>query len=194
MKTNRSVPPVSVVPMLVYPDVRAAVAWLTDVFGFVERTRIGADHRAQLSIGHDGAVIVTDVGGARVPPTAGAVTQIIRVRVEDANAQYERVVARGGRVLAPPTDREYGERDFLVEDLAGHRWEFCESIRDVAPEEFGCETVSPWPASVCRASAQKCRALAATDGRARRVGLDRQDLDPGPAAESAGQRLLKDEA
>jgi uncharacterized glyoxalase superfamily protein PhnB len=65
--------------------------------------------------------------------------------VEDANAQYERAVARGGRVLAPPTDREYGERDFLVEDLAGHRWEFCESIRDVAPEEFGCETVSPWP-------------------------------------------------
>ncbi len=46
MKTNRSVPPVSVVPMLVYPDVRAAVAWLTEVFGFVERTRIGADHRA----------------------------------------------------------------------------------------------------------------------------------------------------
>jgi uncharacterized glyoxalase superfamily protein PhnB len=145
MKTNRSVPPVSVVPMLVYPDVRAAVAWLTEVFGFVERTRIGADHRAQLSIGHDGAVIVTDIGGARVPPTAGAVTQIIRVRVEDAKAQYEHVAACGARVLAPPTDREYGERDFLVEDLAGHRWEFCESIRDVAPEEFGCETVSPWP-------------------------------------------------
>jgi uncharacterized glyoxalase superfamily protein PhnB len=147
MKTNRSVPPVTVVPMLVYPDVRAAVAWLTDVFGFVERTRIGADHRAQLSIGDDGAVIVTDARGAQVPPTAGAVTQIIRVRVEDANAQHERVVARGGQVLAPPTDREYGERDFLVEDPAGHRWEFCESIRDVAPEEFGCETISPWPAS-----------------------------------------------
>jgi uncharacterized glyoxalase superfamily protein PhnB len=146
MKTNRSVPPVSVVPMLVYPDVRAAVDWLTDVFGFVERTRIGGSHRSQLSIGYDGAVIVTDVRDARVPPTAGAVTQIIRVRVEDANTQHERVVARGGRVLAPPTDREYGERDFLVEDLAGHRWEFCESIRDVAPEEFGCETVSPWPA------------------------------------------------
>ncbi|HUY60176.1 MAG TPA: VOC family protein [Solirubrobacteraceae bacterium] len=147
MKTNRSVPPATVVPILVYPDVRAAVAWLTDVFGFVERTRIGVDHRSQLGIGRDGAVIVADVRGAQVAPTAGAVTQMIRVRVEDADAQYERVVARGGRVLEPPTEREYGERDFMVEDLAGHRWAFCESIRDVAPEDFGCETVSPWPAS-----------------------------------------------
>jgi hypothetical protein len=47
--------------------------------------------------------------------------------------------------LEPPTDREYGERDFTVEDLAGHRWQFCQTVRDVAPEEFGCETVALWP-------------------------------------------------
>jgi hypothetical protein len=41
MKPNRSVPPVTVVPVLSYPDVRAAVAWLGAAFGFVERTRIG---------------------------------------------------------------------------------------------------------------------------------------------------------
>jgi uncharacterized glyoxalase superfamily protein PhnB len=149
MKTNRSIPPVSVVPMLAYPDVRAAVDWLTDVFGFVERTRIGESHRSQMGIGTDGAVIVVEAGASQVAPTAGAVTQSVRVRVEDANAEHERVSARiagrGGRVLHAPTDRPYGERDFLVEDLAGHQWEFCETLRDVAPEEFGCETVSPWP-------------------------------------------------
>jgi hypothetical protein len=57
-----------------------------------------------------------------------------------------RIAGREGRVLHPPMDRPYGERDFLVEDLAGHQWEFCETLRDVAPEEYGCETVSPWPA------------------------------------------------
>jgi uncharacterized glyoxalase superfamily protein PhnB len=149
MKTNRSIPPVSVVPMLVYPDVRAAVDWLTDVFGFVERTRIGESHRSQMSIGSAGALIVVEAGANQVAPTAGAVTQSVRVRVEDANAEHERVRARiagrGGRVLHAPTDRPYGERDFLVEDLAGHQWEFCETLRDIAPEEFGCETVSPWP-------------------------------------------------
>ena len=35
MKTNRSVPPLTVVPILVYPDVRAAVAFLTAAFGFL---------------------------------------------------------------------------------------------------------------------------------------------------------------
>jgi uncharacterized glyoxalase superfamily protein PhnB len=150
MKRNRSIPPASVVPMLVYPDVRAAVDWLSDVFGFVERTRIGESHRSQMSIGTDGAVIIGEAGSGAAAPTPGAVTQCIRIRVEDANAEHERVSARieghGGRIVRPPTDRAYGERDFLVEDLAGHRWEFCESLRDVAPEEYGCETVAPWPA------------------------------------------------
>jgi uncharacterized glyoxalase superfamily protein PhnB len=147
VKHNRSVPPATVVPMLVYPDVRAAVAWLTEVFGFTERTRIGDDHRSQLSVGDDGAVIVCDVRAAQVAPTPGAVTQITRVRVDSADAQYERALACGANILEPPTDREYGERDFSVEDLAGHRWQFCETTRDVAPEEFGCETVAPWPSA-----------------------------------------------
>ena len=41
--------------MLVYPDVRQAVAWLERVFGFAERVRIGEDHRSQVSVG-EGAV------------------------------------------------------------------------------------------------------------------------------------------
>ncbi len=144
MKRNRSVPPTTVVPILVYPDVRKAVVWLTTTFGFIERTRIGASHRAQLSIGSDGAMIVTD-GGDQVSPSGGSVTHTIRVRVEDVDAQFEKIRTHDARLLDPPTDREYGERDFMVEDLAGHRWQFCETVRDVAPEEFGCETVAPWP-------------------------------------------------
>jgi hypothetical protein len=65
MRHNRSVPPATVVPILVYPDVRAAVTWLTTTFGFVERTRIGDSHRVQMSIGTDGAVIVADLGFPR---------------------------------------------------------------------------------------------------------------------------------
>jgi uncharacterized glyoxalase superfamily protein PhnB len=144
---NRSIPPVTVVPMLVYPDVRAAVSWLTDVFGFVERTRIGDSHRSQMGIGDDGAVIVGDMHGTQVAPGAGVVTQIVRVRVDDVDAQHERASSRGARILEPPTDREYGERDFTVEDLAGHRWQFCQTVRDVAPEDYGCQTVSPWPSA-----------------------------------------------
>jgi uncharacterized glyoxalase superfamily protein PhnB len=144
MKPNRSVPPPTVVPILVYPDVRAAVAWLGGAFGFRERVRIGESHRAQLSIGADGAVIVGDVSGEQIPPDSGRVTHLVRVRVDDIDAHHARARDFGAQVLDGPVDREYGERDYTVEDLGGHRWNFSESIRDVAPEEFGCETVEAW--------------------------------------------------
>jgi uncharacterized glyoxalase superfamily protein PhnB len=144
MKHNRSIPPVSVIPVLVYPDVRAAVDWLTAAFGFAERTRIGEAHRAQMSIGAGGAMIVADVAGERQAPRSDAVTHEIKVRVEDVAAQFERARAAGANVLEPPVDREYGERECTIEDLAGHRWQFTETLRDVAPEEYGCQTVAAW--------------------------------------------------
>jgi len=145
VKPNRSIPPSTVIPVLVYPDVRQAVAWLSAAFGFAERTRIGESHRAQMSIGEDGAMIVADVRGEQQPPQQGIVTHGMKVRVENVEAWYERARAHGARVLEPPTDREYGERECTVEDLAGHRWQFTETMRDVAPEEYGCQTVAPWP-------------------------------------------------
>ena len=145
MKPNRSIPPSTVIPVLVYPDVRQAVAWLSAAFGFAERTRIGESHRAQMSIGEDGAMIVADVRGEQQPPQAGIVTHVLKVRVDNVEAWYQRARAHGARVLEPPTDREYGERECTVEDLAGHRWQFTETVRDVAPEEYGCQTVAPWP-------------------------------------------------
>jgi uncharacterized glyoxalase superfamily protein PhnB len=145
MKPNRSIPPATVIPVLAYPDVRAAVTWLTHAFGFAERVRIGESHRAQLSIGDDGAMIAADVRGEQQPPQDGIVTHILKVRVEDVDAQFQRARSYGARVLEPPTEHEYGERECTIEDLAGHRWQFTETLRDVAPEEFGCETVEPWP-------------------------------------------------
>jgi uncharacterized glyoxalase superfamily protein PhnB len=146
MRNNRSVPPATVVPVLVYPDVRAAVAFLSAAFGFTERTRIGESHRAQLAVGDDGAVIIADVGGERRPPQPGGVTHVVRVRVADVYAAFARARDHGAVVLEAPVEREYGERDCTLEDLAGHRWQLAEAVADVAPEEFGCETVSPWPA------------------------------------------------
>ena len=60
MKPNHSIPQATVVPVLIIPDVRKAVDWLCEAFGFVERLRIGENHRSQLTIG-DGAVMIADV-------------------------------------------------------------------------------------------------------------------------------------
>lgn len=143
MIPNRSLPTATVIPVLVYPDVRAAVAWLTEAFGFAERIRIGEDHRSQMRIGDDGAVIVADVRGERQPPRAGVETHLVKVRVADVDAVLERARAHGARVLEEPIEHEYGERECTVEDLAGHRWQFTQTVRDVAPEEWGGVTVEP---------------------------------------------------
>ena len=141
MKTNRSIPAATVIPVLTYPDVREAVSWLSAAFGFVERVRIGENHRAQLWFG-DGAVIVADVRGDRRPPPAGTVTHSVMVRVDDARAHCERARARGARILLEPTDFEYGERQYKAEDPAGHQWTFSQTLADVAPEEWGGESVN----------------------------------------------------
>ena len=59
---NRSAPSAAVAPILVYPDVREAVDWLVAAFGFVERVWIGENHRAQLSFGDGGGLIVAEHG------------------------------------------------------------------------------------------------------------------------------------
>jgi uncharacterized glyoxalase superfamily protein PhnB len=141
VQDNRSIPTATVVPVLVYPDVRAAVAWLTDVFGFRERLRIGESHRSQLNVGADGAVIVCDVRHDQVPPTRGAVASYVMVRVDDVHAHHRHSVERGANVLMEPTDFEYGERQYSVEDLAGHHWMFTETLADVHPSDFGCELI-----------------------------------------------------
>jgi uncharacterized glyoxalase superfamily protein PhnB len=141
MKSNRSVPASTVIPVLIYPDVGEAVAWLSAAFGFVERVRIGENHRAQLRVG-DGDVIVADVRGDRLPPRPGEVTHSVLVRVEDARAHCEHARAQGAQILMEPTDFEYGERQYHAEDLAGHQWTFSETLADVAPEEWGGESVS----------------------------------------------------
>ena len=141
MLTNRSAPPATVTPVLIYSDVRAAVAWLDSAFGFEERVRIGDAHRAQLRVGTDGAVVVADVRSDQVAPTGGVVTHLLKVRVPDVDAAFARARDFGARVLGEPTTYEYGERQSTLDDYAGHRWTLSQTVADAAPEDWGGESI-----------------------------------------------------
>jgi uncharacterized glyoxalase superfamily protein PhnB len=136
VKANRSIPRSQVIPVLIYPDVRAAVEFLCTAFGFEERLQIGEDHRSQLTYG-DGAVILGDVRHDRRPPRPGESTHSVTVRVDDARAHCERARSHGARILMEPTDFEYGERQYTAEDPAGHQWTFSETLDDVHPAAWG---------------------------------------------------------
>jgi uncharacterized glyoxalase superfamily protein PhnB len=136
MRSNRSIPRATVIPVLIYPDVRAAVDWLTGAFGFSERLQIGEDHRSQMTAG-DGAIIIGDVRSDRRPPRAGEVTHSVMVRVPDVDAHHDRALAQGAEIIMAPTDFPYGERQYTAQDPAGHQWTFSQTLDDVDPESWG---------------------------------------------------------
>jgi uncharacterized glyoxalase superfamily protein PhnB len=142
VKPNRSIPTAVVIPVLIYPDVREAVGWLSAAFGFEERLQIGENHRSQLRYG-DGAVIVADIRGQQRPPRPGEVTHSVMVRVSDARAHCEHARSHGAHIVMEPTDYEYGERQYAAEDPVGHRWTFSETLEDVAPEDWGGKLLEP---------------------------------------------------
>jgi uncharacterized glyoxalase superfamily protein PhnB len=128
MLSNRSAPPCTVIPVLIYPDPGIAAHWLAKAFGFTVRLRI-ANHRIQMRAG-DGCFTIAE--GMSAPNNS----QHVQVRIEDAKGHCERARQNGAVILSEPQDHPYGERQYNVQDFYGHRWDFTETIADVAPEDW----------------------------------------------------------
>lgn len=138
MLINRTTGSASIVPELVYPDVEQAVDWLCHAFGFTEVWRAGG-HRARVASGN-GMVIIADADaqyGRAAPDRGEPHSHAVMVQVEDVDTHHDHALEHGARILSPPTDYPYGERQYSVEDLAGHRWTFTQAIADLAPEAWG---------------------------------------------------------
>lgn len=140
---NRSMPDATVIPVLHYPDVPAAVAWLQRVFGMQERLRIGT-HRVQMAIGqgHGQGAIVVAQGPADPAALRGASTM---VRVPDVDAHHERAAREGAAILGAPQSHPYGERQYSVQDPGGHVWTFSQSEADVDPASWGGRLIHDTP-------------------------------------------------
>ncbi len=126
-------PPGVFIPELGYDDVAAAAEWLCRAFGFRERLRIGT-HRIQLVL-RGGSMVVME----RSPNTAGAAK--VMVSVEDVDAHHRRALGAGARILVPPADQPFGERQYTAQDLGGHAWTFSQTTADVDPAAWGGELI-----------------------------------------------------
>jgi uncharacterized glyoxalase superfamily protein PhnB len=148
MLTNRSAPHARVTPVLTVTDVRAAVAWYIEVFGFVEHVRIGEGHRSQLGLpdGPAAELVVAEVRPGRRTPERGRSHQVM-LKVADVAGLVEKATERGARIADPMHDWEYGERQAALDDPFGHQWVLNQTLTDVAPEQWGGHTVTPRPTS-----------------------------------------------
>jgi uncharacterized glyoxalase superfamily protein PhnB len=133
MLANRSIPNATIIPVLAYPDLAEAVAWLCGAFGFAERLRIG-DHRAQLTLGA-GAVVATQRD--HPAPEEADASHSVLVRVDDVDAHCAQAEAAGARIVQRPTTHQYGERQYSAVDPGGHAWTFSQSVEDVDPASWG---------------------------------------------------------
>jgi uncharacterized glyoxalase superfamily protein PhnB len=137
---NRSMPPGTIIPELVYPDVVAAAEWLCQTFGFSKRLRIG-DHRFQLVLG-DSAMVATRRADGQTATDGVSAYHSLMVRVSDVDAHYQQVKASGAKILSQPETYPFGERQYTVEDPGGHRWTFSQSVADIDPAEWGGQSFS----------------------------------------------------
>ena len=134
MLENRSIQHATVIPVLAYPDVNHAADWLCAAFGFRVRLRIGT-HRVQLHVG-EGALTLRELRENEAEGALG-LGHSVTIRVEDVDGHCKRAKDAGARITLEPVTQPYGERQYNVEDLAGHSWTFSQSVADVDPREWG---------------------------------------------------------
>jgi uncharacterized glyoxalase superfamily protein PhnB len=117
----------SIYPVLRYEDAPAAIDFLERAFGF---------ERQSVSEGDDGKVVHAELrlGDAFVMPSStgsgdpvydrGAGRTAVYVAVDEVDSLHERARDAGAEIVMPPTDQDYGSRDFTARDPEGNLWSF----------------------------------------------------------------------
>jgi len=120
----------TIFPILRYTNARSAIRWLCSAFGFVELFSVPESgsyvRHAQLKLGRNLIMVgsVRPEDGIASPHTLGSATQMLAVYVDDPVAHFQRARAAGANILYPPTDTDFGSREYHALDLEGHPWTF----------------------------------------------------------------------
>ena len=98
---------------------------------FVLRNDDGSIHVAELEI--DGAIFHLHETmrwfDALEPVSAGGVTTVIGLFVDDVQKTFDRGLSAGATEISPVTDHEYGYRQGMFKDPFGHYWQIQKKIQ-----------------------------------------------------------------
>ncbi len=131
-----------------YRDVKAALAWLAEAFGFELTMAIEGPEEApemghwEMSSAGSGRIMIGAEweDSVRSPASVGGVnTQRVHVSVPGGTAELdahcERARASGATIQMEPEDQFYGDRTYRALDPEGHSWTFSAHVRDVSRAE-----------------------------------------------------------
>ncbi|MFF7180357.1 VOC family protein [Streptomyces sp. NPDC008121] len=116
-------------PTLAYQDAKGAIKLLTEAFGFTDTAvyegEDGKVMHAELSYGNGMVMLGSKGTGSefdKLMADAGPVG--VFVHVDDVDEHHARAVRHGVEILMPPTDQDYGSRDYMARDAEGNVWSF----------------------------------------------------------------------
>src|SRR3989441_4216171 len=94
---------------------------------------------------HLGAAYIMLTGprpGTDSPANLGYGTQTLTVIVADVDADFDKAKREGAIIWEELHETVYGERQYGLEDMDGHRWLFSQHARDVDPKEWRATIVA----------------------------------------------------
>lgn len=147
----KTLPETSLSPYLVVRGAREAIEFYQRVFGAVEIRRMDDGERighAEMRLGQSLLMLADEYPerGIVGPRAFGGSPVRLRVEARDVDAVAARAAAGGAKILQPPTDQPYGERNTKLEDPFGHVWIFSAPLGRpaVQPIPDGYHTVTPY--------------------------------------------------
>jgi len=130
-------------PYLIVVGAALAADFYKNVFGAIERMRLGAPEgkigHAELTIG-DSVVMLADehtAMGALGPRSIGGSPVTLHLYVADVDAVVAKAVAAGAILKHPVENQFYGDRAGRIEDPFGHIWHIATHVEDISHEEIG---------------------------------------------------------
>ena len=129
-------------PYLIIRGAAAAIEFYKKAFDATELMRFaGPDGKvghAEIKIG-DSILMMADEHpdmGFRGPSSLGGSSVGLMLYVKDVDAQFNKAIAAGGKVVKPVQDQFYGDRSGTLTDPFGHVWTISTHVKDLTPEEL----------------------------------------------------------
>ncbi|MFJ6676281.1 VOC family protein [Actinosynnema sp. NPDC091369] len=122
-------------------DQQEALVFYRDVLGLDVRTDAPVEQYRWLSVGPadqpDVEIVLEDPGMGRPADDATAMKELMAkgslgaviFRVDDCDAEFERIRAAGAEVMQEPMDQAYGVRDCAFRDPSGNHLRFSAPIK-----------------------------------------------------------------
>jgi len=122
----------NLIPYLMVPDAKAAIAFYTKAFGATEVCCLAAPN--------GGRVVHADECGEQATP-GGRIG--LHLEVPDADAAQDRAASAGAKVVLPVSEMFWGARYGKLEDPFGIVWSVSHQVRQPSQAEI-MEAIADW--------------------------------------------------